>query len=273
MPNGEGRRRIQMSVIPCKDIKLLVQLQDKDKTLDDLRAQLEAVPGRTQALLDALEEKKSLLSAEKETLTTLQVTKKEKEIELTGKEELIRKHQVTLNQIKSNEAFKALLSELETAKKEQDELETKILETLDEVDTAFKKQKKTSQALKELEVKTQKDISELEAKKDSLETGIKSLESDRTAFCSQIDPDASSNYEHIRTQKKGLSVTAVKKRNDKGGGSSCGGCNISLTPQCLVDLKKKDVIIICDNCQRIIYSGEDIDTGTPVNAQSGEATP
>lgn len=264
-----------MSVIHCKDIKLLVQLQDKDKTLDDLRSQLEAVPGWIQAMLDALEEKKSLSSAEKETLTKLQVTKKEKEIELTGKEELIRKHQTTLNQIKSNEAFKALLSELETAKKEQDELETEILRTMDEIDITFKKQKKTSQELKELEVKTQKDISVLEAKKGSLETRIKSLESDRTTFCSRINPDASSRYEYIRTQKKGLAVTAVRKRNDKTGGSSCGGCNISLTPQCLVDLKKKDAIVICDNCQRIIYSREDIDAGTaesaspPVNARSG----
>lgn len=263
-----------MSVISCKGIKQLIQLQDKDKILDDLRSQLEAVPGRIQAMRDALEEKKSLLSAEKETLTTFQVTKKEKELELTGKEDLLRKHQTTLNQIKSNDAFKALLSEIETAKKDKDDLETGILQVLDEIDQVFKKQKKISQELKELEVKTNKDISELEAKKGGMETEIKSLESDRTAFCSQIDPNAFSRYDYIRTQKRGIAVTSVKKGSARE--ASCGGCNMSLTPQCLVDLKKKGVIVICDNCQRIIYSGEDIDAASaspPVNAQPGEAKP
>ncbi len=264
-----------MSIIHCKDIQLLIDLQEKDGILDDSRSQLEAVPGQIQSMLDGLEEKKGLVSAGKEALTTLQVTKKDKEIELTGKEELLKKHHTTLNQIKSNDAFKALLTEIETIKKDKDDIETGILQAMDEIDQALKKQRQISLELKDLEEKTRKDIAGLEEKKSRLETELSSLESDRAAFSSNIDPDTFSRYEYIRTQKKGLAVTSVKKRTSKeGGGASCGGCNIALTPQCLVDLKKKDVIIICDNCQRIIFSREPAENKSDaVNAQSGDAKP
>lgn len=244
-----------MSTLPVKDIKLLIKLQEKDRILDDMRSRACAIPARIQELRDSFEEKKNLASAEKEAATRLQVRKKELELELKEKEDGIRKHETEINQIKSNDAYKALLLEIGKAKKEKDSIETEILKLLEDVDAAVKNEKKVQQALREAEAENQREMAALEAEKNRLEGEIKSLEGERAAFSSGVDSDAVSRYEHIRAQRKGLAVVPIKPRSGKdGGGASCGGCNIALTPQSQVDVKKKDALVICDNCQRIIYS-------------------
>ncbi|OGS52348.1 MAG: hypothetical protein A3J79_05085 [Elusimicrobia bacterium RIFOXYB2_FULL_62_6] len=235
----------------CTEIKALIELQARDKDIADMTARLAAIPADIERITAAFEEKKGTMNTARETMLALQVEKKNKEILILERDEEIRKHQRELNAIKDNKAYKALLSEIETARKAKDEIETEILELMDSVDTAVAEDKKLQQEVKKLEEEKNRTVAELGAAKTDLAAGIEAAKAGRAEFSAKIAPEIMEKYEFIREQRQGLAIVEVKE--DKSGKISCGGCNISLIPQKAVDLKRPDILVFCDNCQRVIY--------------------
>lgn len=240
-----------MTLMHCTEIKALIDLQAKDKFITDMAAKIAAIPGDIVALNAAFEEKKGAMTAARETLLSLQVEKKNREITIAERDEEIRKRQRELNAVNDNKVYKALLSEIETARKAKDEVETEILELMESVDKASVEDKKLQQEVKKMEEEKNRKVAELEAAKKDLAAASEAGKAGRAEFVSKISPEILEKYEFIREQRQGLAIVAVME--DKTGKLSCGGCNIGLIPQKAVDLKKLDILVFCDECQRIIY--------------------
>ena len=79
---------------------------------------------------------------------TLEKLKKTKELDVAAKEEAAKKHGGELNQVKTNEAFKALQHEIERAKADASDIETQILEIMDQLDASRKAEKAAAAVLK-----------------------------------------------------------------------------------------------------------------------------
>src|SRR5262249_25176046 len=104
----------------------LVRLQEQDKVLDALKTALDKVPADVAAIQKIIEAEKAKIQEVKAKSNQLQLAKKEKESEVQAKEAAVRKHGEELNKVKTNDAYKALLSEIEKAKKDASDLETRI---------------------------------------------------------------------------------------------------------------------------------------------------
>ena len=240
-----------MKLMHTTEVKSLIELQAKDRALDEMAAKIASAPGEMESLKADFEEKKSAMSAAHEALVKLQVEKKSREVSIAAKEEEIRKHQRDLNSIKDNEAFKAMLAEIERAKKEQDELETGVLGILEEIDKAAAEDKLSQQAVRKLQEETDLKIKAIEAVKTEAESSLTAAKASREELAAKIDAAVLEKYGFIRSQRKGLAIVCVKE--DKTGKISCGGCNMGLTAQKIVDIKTKDALVFCEDCQRMIY--------------------
>ena len=240
-----------MKLMHTTEVRALVELQARDRAVDDLAGKIASVPEEIGGINRAFEEKKDSMNAAKETLVRLQVEKKSKELGIAEKDEEIRKHQRDLNMVKENNAFKALLSEIETAKKAKDDIETEILGLMDDVDKAGIEDKKLQQEVKKLEEEKNRRVKELEAAKINFEAALEAARAARAEAAAKISEAVLEKYEFIRAQRKGLAIAHIKE--DKTGHISCGGCNMGLTAQKIVDVKTHDALVFCDNCQRMIY--------------------
>lgn len=240
-----------MTLMHCTEIKALIDLQAKDKFITDMTAKVAAIPGDIEALNAAFEEKKGTMTTARETLLSLQVEKKSREIVIAERDEEIRKHQRELNAVNDNKVYKALLSEIETARKAKDAVETEVLELMESVDKASVEDKKLQQEVKKMEEEKNRKVAELEAAKTDLAAAAEAARAGRAEFVSKISPEILEKYEFIREQRQGLAIVEVME--DKTGKLSCGGCNFGLIPQKAVDLKKQDILVFCDECQRIIF--------------------
>lgn len=240
-----------MTLMHCTEIRSLIDLQAKDKFITDMAVKIAAIPAEIDALNAAFEEKKGTMNTAREKYLSLQVEKKNNEILIAEKDEEIRKHQRELNAIKDNKAYKALLSEIDAAKQAKDEVETGILVLMEALDKASGEDKQLQQEVKKLEEEKNRKIAELEAAKKDLAAAVEAEKAGRADFVSKISPEIIEKYEFIREQRQGLAIVEVKE--DKTGKLSCGGCNIGLIPQKAVDLKRADILVFCDECQRIIY--------------------
>ena len=240
-----------MKLMHTTETGALIALQAKDTAVDDLAKRITSIPEEIRALNEAFEEKKNSMTAAKDALVKLQVEKKAKELSIAEKEEEIRKHQRDLNMVKDNDAFKALLTEIETAKKEQDAIETEILGLLEAIDKATAAEKSQRQEVVKLEEDKNVRSKALEAEKKDCEAALEAAKADRADAAAKISGEIVEKYEFIRAQRKGLAIVHVKE--DKSGKISCGGCNMGLTAQKIVDIKTPDALVFCDDCQRMIY--------------------
>src|SRR5437868_3559691 len=114
----------------------MLSIQEQDVELDRLQAELAAVPKAIAAIQKQIAADKAALEESKKELTQVQMKEKKKEVDLSAKEEAVRKHTAELNSIKSNDAYRAMMGEIEKAKTEKSALEDEILQLMDKVDQA-----------------------------------------------------------------------------------------------------------------------------------------
>lgn len=241
-----------METIHTIEAKALVDLQKKDTALAALAARAAAVPARIAALRKTFEEKKLAMNAARAAFLALQAKKKGIELNIAAAEESVRKHQRELNQVKDNNVFKALLSEIEHDKKVKDDLETEELGVLEEIDQASAQDKSIQNEVKAIEGTLNTEIAVLEAEGHKLAHDMELATAERTAAAAAITPDLVEKYEAIRAGKGSLAI-AEAHEDPSNGKLSCGGCHMSMTPQKMLDLKKHDTLTVCSDCRRLMY--------------------
>jgi predicted nucleic acid-binding Zn-ribbon protein len=238
------------AMAPTKDdFAVLLKLQKADRDLDALRAKIAEVPEDVAAIRKEIEDENEKLKSSHEKSKEVQAKKKDRETTMAQKEEAIKKHQGELNQVKSNEAFKALLKEIDDEKNAVGELETEILELMDEVDAVRKEEAGIQGQIDGFVKEREGHIAELEAKKADLEKDLAEWEKGRLAIFESLPADLSDFYEKTRERRGGVAVSPLKEK-------SCSVCKMNQPPQAVVNVNKGSLIVTCDSCQRILVPAE-----------------
>ncbi|MHB2026373.1 MAG: zinc ribbon domain-containing protein [Elusimicrobiota bacterium] len=238
-------------ILSKETLKALVLLQSRDSDLDGLKAERERIPVEVGALRKKIESGKSRLALAKASIIGFEKQKKEREIELAQKEESEQKHSRELNAVKTNEAFKALQSEIAKAKADAGDIETQILQIMEQIDAARRLEKTAAAEFAGAEKSIMAEIAECDARAAQIDSRFESAKAARAAAAAAVDPAALKLYERIREHGRHDAVVAIE-------GSHCGACRISLAPHVIVDLTKASQAILCESCQRILYRPESL---------------
>ncbi|MBI5243758.1 MAG: hypothetical protein HY922_08765 [Elusimicrobia bacterium] len=231
------------------DLAKLVVLQEQDKVIDILEAAIAEAPGQIEALRAEADAEKTALAQAKDRLLKLQLERKEKELDLAKMEEEIRKHNIELNAVKTNEAFRALQTEIDRCKAEAGELETRTLEIMERCDSLLKEEKAKTAKLKAAEAVIQEKISGLEARKSEDEAKLAVEKTKREALIVGLPGLVLTHYDNVRRRRGGVAVARLN-------GNTCTVCRMNQPPQVVVNLAKGNVVVCCESCQRILYSAE-----------------
>lgn len=229
-----------------EDLKQLLQLQEMDKSLDELQLTLQKLLMQIEEIKTQKNENQQQLEEKKKQLMALQVKRKTKETELLSQEEKIRKHEAELNTVKSNEAYKALLTEIDNAKKGAGLIEDEILQLFEKADLLSAELKNDEAILKESQQKQEEEILELETQIQKMNTSLENERKEREDFTDSIKKELLSAYNYIRGKKGGVAIVTIE-------GDCCSGCNTHLTPSLINEVKKGKNLIRCDSCSRILF--------------------
>ena len=230
-------------------LQSLVALQEKDSVLDSIQKEIDAVPPRLAALEADLASEKRRLDAAKAKILELEKKKKSRELDVAAKEEAARKHASQLNDLKSNEAYKVMQAEIEKEKTAVGDIETEILQIMEQIDAARIEEKAAVVEFNKTHEFSKKDREKLEAELSHAKGRHATAKAERDATSAPVPPELMRVYDHIRSRGKPDAIVAVIDGH-------CGSCQINISPSMAADVAKQKTLVNCDSCQRILYKPE-----------------
>lgn len=232
-----------------EQLKLLIELQGLDTQILRIERDLESIPQELKKMDDAFEEKKSNLKKSEEALKTLQIKRREKEIDLESKESLIKKFRSQLYQIKTNKEYAALEGEIARTKADNSLIEEEILKIFDQMDAENQKILKEKELLKAEEGRLSEQKKKFSEEVSRMKAEAEGLNAQRAVLAGKIEMTVLSKYDRIIKSKDGLAVVPV-------AGDSCQGCFRILPPQMIHEIRTKKELVRCGSCARILYIEE-----------------
>ncbi|HEY5599417.1 MAG TPA: C4-type zinc ribbon domain-containing protein [Candidatus Manganitrophaceae bacterium] len=229
-----------------EQLELLIQLQELDLQLNQHKEEQKKLPEKVQIAQKTLDQAKETLSLLKNALDLLNKERKEKEQALQTSEEKITKLKGRLTELKTNKEYQAHLLEIEAANAEKGRIEESLLMSMEKGDSLKKEVagQETAVGAEEKKFKSEKEQVEETLKK--LSESAQALEKKSSSLAEHVEKKLLEEYRRLIAVRKGLAVVSLK-------GYICTGCHFSLPPQLVAEVKKREKILNCTYCHRILY--------------------
>jgi predicted nucleic acid-binding Zn-ribbon protein len=227
------------------DLDRLVRAQELDRALADVRGRIERLAPRRKAADELLVGAKKAVAEAEERARALALAKRaaEKDAETLGEQE--RKFQTQLTQVKKNEEYAALLHEIAGAQKRRSELETVVLEKMDEEGRAAAAITAAKAALAAAEKEAAAVRAAVAADEAVLRTEEGGLVARRDGALGQLPPALRTRYEKLLVARKGRAVSELS-------GDVCTACGAHMPPQKAIAVRRGESVVDCPDCGRIL---------------------
>jgi len=228
------------------ELQSLVQLQELDLALKQLRDKVRRVPVELGALEQDLAECRRLYESVLKNQEEGDKHRRHLEGEVETSRQKLSKYKDQLMSVKTNKEYQAMLAEIANCDKEISAKEDQILERMILIDEWTEKQRAAKKELDAREKEISAKRQELEAFRIQSESEMGQLEGQRSVLRQRLSSELVELYERIATARHGVAVAPALDQ-------SCQGCHVRLRPQLFNEVKTNLQIIRCESCSRILY--------------------
>jgi predicted nucleic acid-binding Zn-ribbon protein len=227
-------------------LQMLLSLQKLDDKLSAFGRKKKEIPEQIRAMELAVEKEKKGLENHRQRLKEASLEQKKLEKQLLESAEERKKKQNKLLEVKTNEEYKALLKEIEYAKRADSGTEDGILVLLEEIDSLEKSLEEKENSVRESEKKLQEEARRLEREIVEVDEEHRLLQGERKRVAAELAPEVLEDYEKIRLHRAGQAVVMVRRE-------VCPGCHMQVPPQTINEVLQTGEIRHCQYCRRILY--------------------
>ena len=230
-------------------IKILKQLQAVDAELFQCRKVQKQKPRELEQVTAEVAAQTAKVKLADDRLKSLQLSQKEKEVELQTHEASVKKLQGQLFQVKTNKEYSAMQREIDTLKADNSMLEETILKRFEEIDAVSQERQREQRLLAEHQERLRREQQRIEQELAALAEQIAQLEKRRQTILPDVPQPTLVTYERILSIRDGLALVPLISE-------SCGGCHRRLPPQVINQVYLQADLVTCESCNRILYSDE-----------------
>lgn len=229
-------------------LQRLLDLQVLDEELIALQEEQGAVPERRTRIAEARAACDERLASSQETLKAAEADQRSAETDLQDREAEVRRLEGQTSQVKSNDAYTALLSEIDHAREAISACETRILEDMETIETARAELSEAEGVVAEERGRLSQEEQTLDAREKELEGGVAELERRRAGMVGEIPAELMTRYIRITARRRPALVTISKEL--------CAGCRVDIPAQDYIEILRAEKIVSCGNCNRILVHEE-----------------
>jgi uncharacterized protein len=250
-------------------VRHLVELQAVDVRLNDVRARLATFPKHLAEVNARVEAARTQLAQAKEAHTKSLKDRKTFEMDVDQWKDKVRKYKDQTGAVKTNDAYRALLHEIELAEKEIAAAEDRLLERMVAGEDFVRQVKAAEKAIAEVEAASKLEQQAISAEYSTADKQRVALEAERKQAVADIPQDLLDTYQKLANRHGGVALAEV--REDE----SCSMCRVRVRPHTYQLLRdpNNEQIITCETCTRILYSAPHPPAAQPQPvAQSSESS-
>jgi uncharacterized protein len=229
------------------DVDKLWELQTVLTALNEREKQMSVKPDSFAAIDREYQSANEEMTQLQGQIDTLAKERRRVDGELSDQQELLKKYQGQLMQVKNQQQYAAAWKEIDAARKHVKELEESVLKNMTESD-GFQQQldarKGGHDALQakydEAHSDWQHSLSDLRAEAEKLKAKAAQVEA-------TLPERLRNEFQKIYRQRQQIAVSRVN-------GDTCSSCRTRVRPQVAQQLKRGE-LVHCEGCHRILYIG------------------
>ncbi len=227
------------------DLEKLLQLEETDREIARLRAEVAALPRRVAEIETKLAGVNAAVDKARASLKDIEKNRRKHEGDIQGLQQKISKYRDQMLAVKTNQEYRALGNEITHAEQEIKGIEDKILEGMLEVESREAELKANEAEQKQQQALVEKEKQETRARTEQDQKALAELQPKREGLRKGINPDLLRHYDRVLK----LRGSALAEARDQ----YCMACQVMLRPQVFNDVRTDEQVLTCDSCNRILY--------------------
>jgi uncharacterized protein len=165
--------------------------------------------------------------------------------ELTDHQELVKKYQAQLMQVKNQQQYAAAWKEIDATRKQVKELEDAELKTMGEIEALQNDLNQRQAGSGDLKTRWDEAHAAWQHSLGDLRTEVEKLKEHAASIESKLPDRLKREFHQIFKQRQGIAVARVI--ND-----SCSACRTRIRPALFQQLKRGE-LVRCEGCNRVLY--------------------
>ena len=227
-------------------IEALVVLQDRDRKMLKYMREARDIPARKDLIEGQLTDSQTSLASAEERQKENTAAQKGLEVEIGSVKGKIAKYKTQQLNVKNNEEYRALESQVVMCRKEIEKLENRELNLMEAAEGIKEELEGCKQKLADARNRVDAEKDALDRRLTNTTEDIDRMKQKRAKMIADIDKDALRIYTRIMNNKKDYAIVPVER-------DTCGGCHMKLTPQTVHDAKAGQKLVTCSYCGRLLY--------------------
>jgi len=229
-----------------KQVRVLFQLQALHRDEVALRGRLGTLPKSVEELSEQLLSEKERLRELSELIVSRQQRQASIQKELAIFEEEAKKREKRLYNLKSDDAFRVLMREIQNLKKGKKMLEEEALQLEEDIPRSSEEIHMLTSRVEQLEKEYHSKADSVEKERQGLLVELECTSSQIERLKGQLTPECVRHYELIRSSSLLPIVAPVRN-------GTCYGCYMNIPPQLFNRVQANRDVIVCPSCHRILY--------------------
>lgn len=231
-------------------LQSLVDLSQVDVQLADRERERAAIPAKREACAEQRAQAEARLEAAREAVEQAELAQRRSESEVREHEALLAKLEGQQHQVKTNEAYTALLHEMEQARRAISDAETRILEAMEAIEEAKRTLASGDRDLTAVRERLGQEHRALDERDEQLQKQIAELRQRRDQIAAGLDVKLLDRYERIAARRSPAVAVVTQEL--------CMGCRLDIPPQNYIEIIKGEALITCEHCHRILIHEEQL---------------
>jgi len=222
----------------------LVGLSQLDSQLAVLEAERAGIPEKRAASAQERETGETRLAAASEIVSEAELAQRRCETDAQDKEALLAKLESQQHQVKTNEAYSALLTEMEQAREAISQAETGVLEAMEAIESAGNELAALEEQTRAVTERLDSEEKAWDERESALDSEITSLRQRREEQLGTLDGELAARYERVASRRS-PAVAVIT-------GEICLGCRVGIPPQAFIEILTGEALVSCNHCHRIL---------------------
>lgn len=247
------------------ELEQLIALQNADTSIRRLQSEIESIPQRRAGIEKEFEQRAFEIRAIETRRDEARQERTRLEAELQEQRARLERAERNLMSSKNEHEYTAAIREADAARKQISQLETQTLEKMEVLEQAEKELKEREPEINSMRTDHEERLRAFEEQTRTQAEQLAAHRAERERLMETLPKQMSAMYKRISTRIRD-GVAVAEARN-----GSCSACFMALRPQVMAEVRRGEEIVMCDNCNRILYYVPQ-DKAQKSNSRSAPAT-